>query len=141
MPDEPAEPNPTQLDRKYAQAIPETLRTDIGAAFSKMLSDDPAYKIPATRSFMALLQTAFVINGDTRYDALINEHTKNSIDAIALYASDNWAAAGELCYKIQADLGFLVYCGYGVSDRSSTSGLLSASITPQKTDGKGGHKQ
>lgn len=106
-------------DKKYALLLPTSLRDDIGAAFSRVLSDDPSIKVPATRSFMALLNTAFVLNGDCRYDTLISEHTINSINAVALYASENWAAASELCYKIQADLGFLVYAGYGTSDGRS----------------------
>ena len=138
MTEEPKELTPTQLDRKYAAMLPENLRNDIGSAFSKILSDDPTIKIPATRSFMALLQTAFVINGDTRYDSLIKEHTMNSIDAVACYASENWAAAIEICYKIQADLGFLVYCGYGASDSVSTSGLLNTSTKQTQPVAKGG---
>src|SRR5690606_26816119 len=93
-------PDPMQEDRKFAARIPENLKYDIGAAFSKMLSDDPSIKIPATRSFMALLQNAIVLNGDTRYDKIIAIHTQNAIDAIALYATENWAAAVEICYKI-----------------------------------------
>jgi hypothetical protein len=108
-------------DKKYAAMLPSNLRDDIGAAFSRVLSDDPSIKVPATRSFMALLQTAFILNGDTRYDGLITLHTMDSIDAVGLYASENWAAAVEICYKIQADLGFLVYCGYGTSDGKSFS--------------------
>lgn len=106
-------------DKKYAMMLPPSLRDDIGAAFSRLLSDDPSIKVPATRSFMALLNTAFTLNGDSRYDSLITEHTIDSINAVALYASENWAAASELCYKIQADLGFLVYAGYGTSDGRS----------------------
>jgi len=108
-----------KTDKDYASMLPASLRDDLGAAFSKMLSDDPSIKIPATRSYMALLQSAFVLNGDTRYDQLIKIHTKNSVDAIALYATENWAAAVEICYNIQADLGFLVYAGYGTSDGRS----------------------
>jgi hypothetical protein len=111
----------TNPDKKYAALLPANLRDDIGAAFSRVLSDDPSIKVPATRSFMALLQTAFILNGDTRYDTLITQHTLNAIDAVSFYALENWAAAVEICYKIQADLGFLVYCGYGTSDGKSFS--------------------
>ena len=106
-------------DKKAALLIPASLRDDIGASFSRVLSDDPSIKVPATRSFMALLQTATVLNGETKYDDLIKIHTLDAIDAVAYYAQDNWAAAVEICYKIQADLGFLVYCGYGTSDGRS----------------------
>jgi hypothetical protein len=111
-----AEENP---DKAMAAVLPTQLREDIGASFSRVLSDDPTIKIPATRSFMALLQTAMILNGEQKYDSLIQMHTLNAIDAVAAYASDNWAAAVEICYKIQADLGFLVYCGYGTSDGKS----------------------
>jgi hypothetical protein len=50
-----AEENP---DMEFAKKLPSQLREDIGACFSKVLSDDPSVKIPATRSFMAHLQTA-----------------------------------------------------------------------------------
>lgn len=119
-------------DKKAALLIPASLREDIGASFSRVLSDDPSIKVPATRSFMALLQTAVVLNGETKYSDLIQFHTLNAIDAVAYYASDNWAAAVEICYKIQADLGFLVYCGYGTSDGRSFT-------LPTQTD-KGGKK-
>lgn len=108
--------NEVNPDKEYADKIPPQLREDIGTSFSRVLSDDPSIKVPATRSFMALLQTAMILNGETKYDSLIQMHTLNAIDAVAAYASDNWAAAVEICYKIQADLGFLVYCGYGTSD-------------------------
>lgn len=113
------EKTPAEIDRDFAMKLPAELREDIGSAFSKMLSDDPSIKIPATRSFMALLQTAFVLNGDDRYDALIQIHTNQAINSILLYAGDNWGAAVEICYKIQEDLGFLVYCGYGTSNGKS----------------------
>lgn len=111
-----ADDNP---DKEFASKLPSQLREDIGSAFSRVLSDDPSIKVPATRSFMALLQTAMILNGETKYDSLVQMHTLNAIDAVALYASDNWAAAVEICYKIQADLGFLIYCGYGTSDGKS----------------------
>jgi hypothetical protein len=114
-----ADDAPVNEDKKFAMMLPPNLRDDIGSSFSRVLSDDPSIKVPATRSFMALLQTAFILNGDTRYDNLITLHTLDSIDAVGLYASENWAAAVEICYKIQADLGFLVYCGYGTSDGKS----------------------
>jgi len=106
-------------DKEFAAKLPTTLKDDIGAAFSRVLSDDPSIKVPATRSFMALLQTAMVINGEKRYDQIIALHTLDSIDAVGLYASENWAAAVEICYKIQGDLGFLIYSGYGTSDGKS----------------------
>ena len=115
------QPEETNPDKKFAVMLPSSLRDDIGSAFSRVLSDDPSIKVPATRSFMALLQTAFVLNGCDKSDELIKEHTLDSIDAVALYASENWAAAVEICYKIQGDLGFLVYCGYGTSDGKSFS--------------------
>jgi hypothetical protein len=108
-------------DKDAAAVLPQQLRDDIGSSFSRVLSDDPSIKVPATRSFMALLQTAMVLNGETRYDDLVKLQTLNSIDAVAYYAQDNWAAAVEICYKIQADFGFLVYCGYGTNDGKSFS--------------------
>jgi hypothetical protein len=124
-----------QHDKELSSKLPTSLRDDIGSAFSSVLSNDPSTKVPATRSFMALLQTAMIINGETRYDSLITDHTINSINAVALYASDNWAAAVEICYKIQADLGFLVYCGYGTSDGKSFS-IPTASMNMQKEGAK-----
>ena len=61
-------------------------------------------------------------------------HTFNAITAIDVYAKDNWAGATEICYKIQADLGFLVYCGYGTSDGKSFA------IPTIKTEAKGSGK-
>jgi hypothetical protein len=117
MPDDKID-NP---DMDKARMLPSQLREDIGATFSRVLSDDPTVKVPATRSFMAQLQTAMILNGEQKYDGIIQVHTLNAIDAVAAYASDNWAAAVEICYKIQADLGFLVYCGYGTSDGKAFS--------------------
>lgn len=113
-----AEENP---DAEFARKLPPQLREDIGASFSRVLSDDPSVKVPATRSFMTLLNTAMILNGETKYDDLIKLHTMNAINAVTLYVSENWGAAVEECYKIQADLGFLVYCGYGTSDGKSFS--------------------
>lgn len=118
-----AEDNP---DMEFAKKLPSQLREDIGACFSKVLSDDPSVKIPATRSFMAHLQTAMILNGENKYDDLIKYNTKEAIDAVTLYVQENWGAAVEKCYKIQADLGFLVYCGYGTSDGKSFSITVAA---------------
>ena len=115
-------------DMEYAKKLPAQLREDIGATFSRVLSDDPTVKVPATRSFMAQLQTAMILNGEQKYDDLIKIHTVHAIDAVAAYASDNWAAAVEICYKIQADLGFLVYTGYGTTEGRS----FSVPVTRQK---------
>jgi len=116
-----AKPEDENPDIIFARKLPHELREDIGSCYSRVLSDDPSIKVPATRSFMANLQIAFTLNGDSRYDNLVTAHTKDSIDAVALYAADNWAAAVELCYKIQGDLGFLVYCGYGTSNGQAFS--------------------
>lgn len=120
-------------DKEFAAKLPEQLKEDIGACFSKVLSDDPSMKIPSTRSFMAHLQIAMVLNGETKYDELIKVHTVNAIDAIKLYTEDNWGAAVEKCYKIQADLGFLVYSGYGTVDGKSFS---IPTVAPDKAGGK-----
>lgn len=109
------------LDRTFAAKLPSQLREDIGAAFSRVLSDDPSVKVPATRSFVSLLNIAFTLNKDTRYENVLKTYTLMSINAINAYRNDNWAGAAEMCYKVQDDLGFLVYCGYGTVDGKSFS--------------------
>lgn len=117
------------MDRSFGRLIPLSLREDISTAYSKMLSDDPTIKIPGTRSFMALLKTAVIINGDPRYDELITRHTFQAINALNLFQQENWAAAMEICYKVQEELGFLAYSGYGTSEKpANTSGIASSTI-------------
>jgi len=86
-------------DKEFAAKLPTTLRDDIGAAFSRVLSDDPSIKVPATRSFMALLQTAMVINGEKRYDQIIALHTGNAMPCGAISQNGSRTTPGGSAWR------------------------------------------
>jgi hypothetical protein len=108
-------------DKQFAAKVPPLLKDEIGAYYVQSRSRDPSVKIPSTRSLVSSLQTAMVICGEKKYDDLLEWHKINAINALSLYASDNWAAAQEECDKILDDVAFLVYAGYGSIEAGSYS--------------------
>ena len=108
-------------DAEFTKKVPPLLKDEIGAYYVQARSRDPSVKIPSTRSLVSSLQTAMVISGEVKYDMLLEWHKNNAIDALGLYAAENWAAAQEICDKILDDVAFLVYAGYGAIEEGSYS--------------------
>lgn len=141
--DHQAQKTACALDKEYGAKLPQSLKEDISIAYSKLLSDDPAIKVVGTRSYISLIKVAVVLNEDPRYDQLINYHTLRTIEALAIL-KDNWAAAMEICFKVEEELGFLAYSGYGNPEKpSGTAGLMNAAARQAATTTKqhGGTKQ
>jgi len=115
-------------DAEFVKRLPAMLKDEIGSYYVQARSRDPSIKVPSTRSLVSSLQTAMIINGEDRYDKLLEWHKTNAINALALYAAENWAAAQEECDKILDDVAFLVYAGYGtIADGAYSIPVLSMS--------------
>lgn len=116
-------------DKAFTSKLPSLLKDEIGSYYVQARSRDPSVKIPSTRSLVSSLQTAMVICGEKKYDLLLEWHKNNAINALSLYASENWAAAQEECDKILDDVAFLVYAGYGSIEAGAYN-------LPSQKDGK-----